>query len=60
MGKLNTMEYWSNGVLEYWVLNALLQYSNTPVLQFSIFYSQGTVRQRLHQSLQRTVNPYDS
>jgi murein DD-endopeptidase MepM/ murein hydrolase activator NlpD len=31
------MEYWSKGVLEYWVLNALLHYSTTPVLVLSLW-----------------------
>src|SRR5882724_2577026 len=36
---LNKMECWSPGVLEYWVLNASLHYSITPVLQSSVPHS---------------------
>jgi len=31
------MGFWSNGVLEYWVLNASLYYSITPVIQSSLY-----------------------
>ena len=35
-GATGEMECWSIGVLDYWVLNASLQYSFTPILQFLV------------------------
>src|SRR6266498_2148676 len=32
---MNEMECWSKGVLDYWVLNASLHYSTTPILHYS-------------------------
>src|SRR6266581_3563865 len=33
--RMSEMECWSKGVLDYWVLNASLHYSTTPILHYS-------------------------
>ncbi len=35
------LEYWSLGIMEYWILDPLLHYSNTPSLRQGVAIGKG-------------------
>ena len=49
------MDYWSMGELEYWVLNASLHYSITPVFQSLVRRSEAIERNEVYESFSAAV-----